>query len=532
MKKIYTLIVAIMLFAGVSESQNINFWINLDSADNYNQINILGNSYTNYYDIANMNYTLADTATMHGIVRYIEVAFDTLVNAYSGFGNVAYSGSQYPTVQIDSIMAWVDQVNHSGLADTIICKIMSVDGNGYPSSTIYWSDTTIIPWNNPIQGAFITAPFIQLSTNKFCVRLEYYGPLIDTFGFIFGMGNTGPCFLYPQINAPVLSTYYPNSFEWYIDTGGYNQQYPTINGQDLITTSCDSFNTYPSLFQNICIYAKVELTGSVNCNGLTVTTNPTDAQCSNCADGWISCAPSGGTPPYHYSWNTIPVQITQDATGLLPGTYTVSVTDSNNCTIINTATIGNASICSANFLLYPDSIPHTWYIINQSYGVPPVHYDWNWGDLTAHDTIQYPAHTYADSGMYTICLSILDAAGCSTSYCNSYYLNRTSNSMVNIFVLGSSSGIKEIQNNTFVDIIPNPNNGNFVLSYHFNSQFSTLNSQFHITDVMGRVVYDKTIPDTDGTMNINASELGSGIYYWEVITNSKIIGYGKIAVVK
>src|ERR1035437_777165 len=141
MKKIYTLIVAIMLFAGVSESQNINFWINLDSADNYNQINILGNSYTNYYDIANMNYTLADTATMHGIVRYIEVAFDTLVNAYSGFGNVAYSGSQYPTVQIDSIMAWVDQVDHSGLADTIICKIMSVDGNGYPSSTIFLGDT-------------------------------------------------------------------------------------------------------------------------------------------------------------------------------------------------------------------------------------------------------------------------------------------------------------------------------------------------------------------------------------------------------
>ena len=40
---------------------------------------------------------------------------------------------------------------------------------------------------------------------------------------------------------------------------------------------------------------------------------------------------TGGTPPYSYLWSTIPPQTTQTATGLAPGTYTVTVTDANGC---------------------------------------------------------------------------------------------------------------------------------------------------------------------------------------------------------
>ncbi|MEN9522920.1 MAG: hypothetical protein RL065_1297, partial [Bacteroidota bacterium] len=42
-------------------------------------------------------------------------------------------------------------------------------------------------------------------------------------------------------------------------------------------------------------------------------------------------APTGGTSPYSYSWNTTPIQNTQTASGLSSGTYTVTVKDANLC---------------------------------------------------------------------------------------------------------------------------------------------------------------------------------------------------------
>jgi hypothetical protein len=64
---------------------------------------------------------------------------------------------------------------------------------------------------------------------------------------------------------------------------------------------------------------------------LIVSVTGNDASCSTCNDGWAYGTPTGGTGPYTYSWNTSPVQTTQTATGLVPGNYTLCVTDANGC---------------------------------------------------------------------------------------------------------------------------------------------------------------------------------------------------------
>jgi hypothetical protein len=53
----------------------------------------------------------------------------------------------------------------------------------------------------------------------------------------------------------------------------------------------------------------------------------------NCGkkNGTATATVSGGTAPYTYSWNTVPVQTTGVATGLAAGTYSVTVTDKNTC---------------------------------------------------------------------------------------------------------------------------------------------------------------------------------------------------------
>ncbi len=72
---------------------------------------------------------------------------------------------------------------------------------------------------------------------------------------------------------------------------------------------------------------------------LTITLSKTDVDCFGGNDGTATASVSGGTAPYTYSWNTNPVQTTATATNLLAGTYTVIVTDANNCTATGSVTI-------------------------------------------------------------------------------------------------------------------------------------------------------------------------------------------------
>ena len=50
---------------------------------------------------------------------------------------------------------------------------------------------------------------------------------------------------------------------------------------------------------------------------------------------------AGGTNPYTYSWSTTPVQTAATATGLTPGSYSVTVKDANNCTVSKTVVISS-----------------------------------------------------------------------------------------------------------------------------------------------------------------------------------------------
>lgn len=57
------------------------------------------------------------------------------------------------------------------------------------------------------------------------------------------------------------------------------------------------------------------------------------------SDGELDLTISGATPPYTYWWST--TDTTQDVTGLSVGTYMVTVTDTNGCDTVLTATVNN-----------------------------------------------------------------------------------------------------------------------------------------------------------------------------------------------
>lgn len=84
------------------------------------------------------------------------------------------------------------------------------------------------------------------------------------------------------------------------------------------------------------------LTGQYNvtepASAVTATATAVDAKCFGDSSGSISVVAQGGTPAYTYLWSNA---VTSDTVnGLSANTYSVTVTDANNCTATAQATVG------------------------------------------------------------------------------------------------------------------------------------------------------------------------------------------------
>ena len=79
---------------------------------------------------------------------------------------------------------------------------------------------------------------------------------------------------------------------------------------------------------------------------LTTVATPS---CTGGSNGAIDLTVTGGTPGYTYDWSNdgpeTPDNDPQDLSGLSAGTYTITVTDANGCTVVQTVTV-NAFGCA------------------------------------------------------------------------------------------------------------------------------------------------------------------------------------------
>jgi gliding motility-associated-like protein len=88
----------------------------------------------------------------------------------------------------------------------------------------------------------------------------------------------------------------------------------------------------------------------------TPITTTTQATCGN-SNGTANVTITGGSPAYAYNWNTQPPQTTANATGLPPGTWQLTTTDSKGCVItasvnINAAALPSVTAVSSNVLCF------------------------------------------------------------------------------------------------------------------------------------------------------------------------------------
>lgn len=117
-------------------------------------------------------------------------------------------------------------------------------------------------------------------------------------------------------------------------------------------------------------------------SGMTGTASANSTSCGN-NNGTATATPSGGATPYTYLWNNS--QTSQTITGLASGTYTVTMTDNNGCTVNASVTVNSSSGVAATASATNTSCGSNngTATASQSGGNSPYSYQWSNGQTTA-----------------------------------------------------------------------------------------------------------------------------------------------------
>jgi PKD repeat protein len=134
-----------------------------------------------------------------------------------------------------------------------------------------------------------------------------------------------------------------------------------------------------------------------------------------------------------------------------------------------------------------------------------MNYVWTWGDGSS-STGQYPAHTYAAAGQYTICLMInVPGSTCTDTFCMNATINK--NEAMYSINFATPNSVNDVRKNT-VRLFPNPANNTLQLDG------LTENARVQIQTLSGAVVLDKNI---NAKENISISSLMPQVYLVRVL---------------
>jgi gliding motility-associated-like protein len=223
---------------------------------------------------------------------------------------------------LDSIVP----VNCNGANDGAV--FISIGGGTTPFSYLWSNSATTQDITNLIAGSYT----VTVTDSSSCVVIS--GPHIvteptsvvltlDSIDNVTCNGTTdGAVF----ITATGGTTGY--TYLW--SNAAVTQNITGLNGGSYTVTVTDA---------NGCTATLASVTiGEPNVLNITVDTFKNES-CFGIVDGFINTTATGGTTPYSYLWSN--GAITDDITGLIAGTYTITVTDSNSCIAIDSITIND-----------------------------------------------------------------------------------------------------------------------------------------------------------------------------------------------
>lgn len=184
------------------------------------------------------------------------------------------------------------------------------------------------------------------------------------------------------------------SYQW--SSGQQTQSINSLTAQTYTVTVTDA---------NLCTATDVVTIDAPDV--LTLSVTPADAACYGAASGTVAAVPAGGTSGYTYLWSN--AQTGATAQNLVAGTYTVTVTDAQNCTITATATVGQPEAIALSAVATDADCfnsPTGSVDVTIQGGTPPLSFDWDSGETTEDITGK-------TAGIYI--LTLTDANNCTAT---------------------------------------------------------------------------------------------------------------------
>jgi len=256
--------------------------------------------------------------------------------------------------------------------------------------------------------------------------------------------------------------------------------------------------------QNGCTVATTEvITAS---SAVTVVVDSTgNVFCEGDATGWASITVSGGTLPYTFDWSndgTGDNDDLEDVINLPAGNYTVDIIDDNGCTASESVTIIELSTALVLTATSTDETLGNDGTIDLTVtgGTPPYTFDWdNDGTGDNDDTEDLTGLT----GVATYNVVVTDSNGCTST------LDVT---------VGSVVGIADNINDMGVSVYPNPNTGEFYISFtNFEGDVA-----IELTDVAGKLIYsDFRTVQTNQILEVNIDAVSTGMYFITLNGNNR-----------
>jgi len=132
----------------------------------------------------------------------------------------------------------------------------------------------------------------------------------------------------------------------------------------------------------------------------------TNVSCNGGSDGRLDISVSGGTPGYSFAWSN--GATTEDVIALTQGTYDVTVTDANNCTLTQSYNVTEASAYSLSFSSVDPSFCNQDGSIDLTVSGGTSPYSYLWSNFETTEDI-----TNLGGGTYTVIVT--DVNGCTVS---------------------------------------------------------------------------------------------------------------------
>jgi len=324
--------------------------------------------------------------------------------------------------------------------------------SGYISLALYYTSTQVMPfvfnghppftynWSNGATTSTIIVNDVTPTT--YCVTItDAIGATIticDTVGNCQASINQSTTS--PQNYLQAYSIGFPHTYLW--STGDTTQNiYPSQNGTYSVVitdvTGCASSATYNYVYTPFC--------------GVNVSSIPT----SNTS--YQLTANPIGMAPFTYVWYNNGVAITTPYLNVTTaGYYCCTVTDAAGCISYDCDTVSfsnnncQTTITNTSSTSFPASLTAT------STGVAPFTYSW-----TDTSGTNYPSTNsmYFPTNSGTYCCMIIDANGCSSQNCYTYFSNNICQTTITSFIPPN------VPPNTIMGLVANTTNG--TAPYHY-----------------------------------------------------------------